>query len=470
MVETLSEEPAMAKRATGYGAITRVTITKHGKPMRVWRLEMAAHTKSGRKRLRRYFAYKPDAEAAQDAELVARSDRTRWLASLPGTITRPLEEMIEKLEKLPEEVRQAFDWSRLPALIDDHAWMHEPYPIEDVFNAYIDEQKALKKRPQTPTKEERRAKKKETYLTTVSTMMSRLYEDKRFPKTRNAKTVSKAEVVDWCNKLRERLNPDTVDTYVRIGRAVWNRAIELEKLRTNPFVVVKKATRGEAYFNLIVIHSPEEMERMMTVAWDYDPGMLGYIALGYIFGLRPCEVIELEREDIHREDGYIQVKRGKGSGNGAAFVRSVRPLDEAQWRWLSPILDSNLPICPPDYAQRLTRLRELAGLPAWERSIFRRTALSYWYANGVSEAEVKKRAGHRDRSGVAFTNYLAEINPKVAPRFPKILPPSRPAGTCAFPAAPRKSSKSKSAQGLKQEVDAPESLPAMGGYSVAISA
>ncbi len=450
----------MAKRAMGYGAIVPMTVSKGGKPTKMWRLEMAAHRKSGRKRLRRYFAYKPDAEAARDAELLLREDRTSWLASLSGTAIRAIEETIERLGRLPEPLRQAFDWGRLPALVDDHAWVHDPHPLERVFQDYIDEQKALKKRPETLSEGKPKATKKQTYLVTVAAMQSRLCEDPRFDSKRNAKTIAKTEIVDWANKLRERLHPDTVDTYIRIGKAIWNRAIQLDHLRMNPFAVAKSAPRGEDYVNLIDIHTPEEMERMLTVAWDYDPGMLGYVGLGYIFGLRGCEIIELDRSDIHREDGYIQVRKGKSSGNGVAYVRSVHPLSEAQWRWLDPLLESGLPICPPDYAKRLTRLRELAGLPEWERFIFRRTAMSYWFHNGVPEPQIKYRAGQRQRSGVAFEHYIADISPKIAPCYLRVLPPSRPPGIKKMPVGGRKRSRSLRPKASKLEVPALEPLNA----------
>jgi integrase len=201
------------------------------------------------------------------------------------------------------------------------------------------------------------------------------------------------------NTMRLRLS--TLFAYA-VGRG-WRESNPIEEVR-------KVKSSGGA----IEILTPEQLSRLLEAS---DERTLPYHLLGAFAGLRRAEVERLEWEDIHFDEGLVEVPALKSKTVSRRFVK-IQPNLAA---WLEEYRGRSGNVCPPNLPVRLAIDRKAAGIKPWPVNALRHSFASYSLAHFNDAAKLALELGHTNQD-LLFKCYRELVKPAVAARYWSIRP------------------------------------------------
>jgi integrase len=117
-------------------------------------------------------------------------------------------------------------------------------------------------------------------------------------------------------------------------------------------------------------------------AWQNDPDIVPYFAIGFFAGLRPISELQtLKFSQISLPERVISVVTTKTIRNPRRQV----PIEDNLAKWLTPFIDRNGLACPSNLIKRVNRAKEASGI-GWGHDIMRHSYGSYWEAAHRTEA------------------------------------------------------------------------------------
>ena len=158
------------------------------------------------------------------------------------------------------------------------------------------------------------------------------------------------------------------------------------------------------------IFSPAEAQKLLLTAFETDPGMIPYLAIGLFAGVRPLEIQRLQQQDIN--DQYIEIAAAKAKTRKRRLVSLSNNLKA----WLR--LGGDLP--PINKPKRLSRILQKAGLE-WKPDIMRHSYASYHLALHQSADKTALEMGHRD-TNMLFRHYRELVTKEEAQAYWRIEP------------------------------------------------
>lgn len=166
----------------------------------------------------------------------------------------------------------------------------------------------------------------------------------------------------------------------------------------------------------VPILTPEEIEQITTTAETFAEGRCA-AAVGMMLyaGIRPHEVARLTWEQVDLQERAIYIHPRHSKTGGARRVSIHRPL----WRILRRHYGESTAICPANWPQLWSKLREQAGWrdgKKWPQDALRHTFASYYLSHFRSYAELQVEIGHRDAT-LLRTRYVDQRGVKSPRRF-----------------------------------------------------
>lgn len=205
----------------------------------------------------------------------------------------------------------------------------------------------------------------------------------RVGRTRRATTLSRAEIAEW---IADASPTTRVGRYVAAAallRWAWQRGYTREYALAG---LPKPQTprKGE-----VAILRPEQVRKLMAVAWREEPQTVNYFALGVFAGLRPqSELVWVRWEDVDFEDGKIFVVSRK-----THQARPV-PISDNLRRWLELTpQERRVGLVAPLHRRALWRVMRRAGV-AVGHDVLRHTRCSYRLAEVRDPGIVAAEGGH----------------------------------------------------------------------------
>ncbi len=222
---------------------------------------------------------------------------------------------------------------------------------------------------------------KNAYLSTVRAAGRTLTE--WFGPDRDAATLTEPELTRFVHYLREQYSSTTAAVYVWVLRAMFQRGVDYGPLTVNPLRGVSAPVPAASP----IVHSVQQVQALMEAAWDHDPFLVPYLALGYFFGLRAAEFQTFEWHQWNTASSSIMIP---GSVMGR-HMRRIELLNPKQAAWITPFAGKANGLDIRDISRRLKQLlatiADRAGLIAIHLRTLRRTWLIYLHHTGCPGVE-----------------------------------------------------------------------------------
>ena len=237
----------------------------------------------------------------------------------------------------------------------------------------------------------------------------------------NIGTITGADIDGWLRGLgvapRTRNNlrnaVQTLFSYAKARRYLPKDHDELEA------VALAKDKDGE-----IEVFTSAELVELLTHA---DARLVPFLALGAFAGIRHAEIQRLDWQDVHFEDGIIEIRAAKAK---TASRRTI-PLLENLRAWLAPHRQASGPVCVyRNVASEIIRLvgdinadrqkRGVTGEFAWKHNALRHSFISYRVADIQNVNQVALECGNSP--AIIFKHYRELVRPAEAKKWFGIAP------------------------------------------------
>jgi integrase len=197
----------------------------------------------------------------------------------------------------------------------------------------------------------------------------------------------------------------TIGTLIRFGKAKGYVA------KDHPGVSnVDKASHAAQE---VQVFTPEELEKLLVAA---KVELVPAIVLGGFAGIRSEEIKRLGWEDIHLQEGHIEIKSAKSKTK----VRRLIPIQDNLKAWLRPhAKDAGRVIPFANLALQFEKLSRLAEVQ-WKKNGLRHSFISYRTALTANIPMVSLEAGNSP--AIISRNYLKCVSPANAHRWFAIGP------------------------------------------------
>ncbi|QJE95948.1 tyrosine-type recombinase/integrase [Luteolibacter luteus] len=196
---------------------------------------------------------------------------------------------------------------------------------------------------------------------------------------------------DWLKKWKETSKPGPTTYNQQLGgiRSIFELAAAKRVHPINPLddLPGAKERKGE-----VPVSTPEEVQRLLDVAWKHDREMVPYFVTCYFAGLRPdSEAKRVHFEHFDWNEGHLKVGITKTDGNPNRYVQ----IEDTLKAWMRPWLKKKGSIIPDNFAKRRRRLiygfyttpnatfgdeTKWKALVPWGHDITRHSYGSYWEA------------------------------------------------------------------------------------------
>jgi integrase len=353
-----------------------------------WQVQLGSEVTGGkRKRLRRTFANRAEAETFAQLKRIERINHGTTSISMPPKLRAEALEAVRMLQPYDVDLLDVVrEYVRHRQLVDRS---------ETVGNAV----EAL-----LTAKKSDGASKAYRY-----DLRSRLGRFAEMFGERKIADVSPGEIADWLRALGQ--TPLSRNTFharlsVLFNFARQNRWVEINPM---PDVPLAKVVSGEPG-----ILTPEQIGRLLESASEET---LPYWAIGAFCGLRSAELERLQWEQVSFEDGLIEVT---AKTSKTAARRHVK-IEENLHQWLTPYMFRHGPVCPPGLYPRLLEDRQRAGLTEWPSNALRHSFASYHLAHFGNPQTTSAELGHMSPA-VVFQHYRQLVRSEQAGRWWKIVP------------------------------------------------
>ena len=173
------------------------------------------------------------------------------------------------------------------------------------------------------------------------------------------------------------------------------------------YIILPKEDESNPYIFL-----PNQVSKLLDVAFAKDPGLVPYFSIGIFAGIRPDEIMRLGWADIGEHGINIKGHKAK------TRQRRIVSLSNNLKAWLS--MGGALP--PKNKRKRIEAVRRAAGV-TWRHDIMRHTFASYHLAMHCSPDKTAHELGHRDTT-MLYRHYRELVPNSDAKLFWDIKPGS----------------------------------------------
>lgn len=247
----------------------------------------------------------------------------------------------------------------------------------------------------------------------------------------NIGAITGAEIDAWLRELevapRTRNNlRNAVQTFFSYAKARRYLPKDHDELDAVPLA---KDRDGE-----IEVFTPGELAEILTCA---DQRLVAFLALGAFAGIRHAEIQRLDWQDIHFEEGIIEIRAAKAK---TASRRTLPLLDNLR-QWLTPHREDSGPVCVyQNVASEIVRLvgainarraeAKVKGEFAWKHNALRHSFISYRVAAIQNVAQVALEAGNSPQ--MIFRHYRELVRPVDAKKW-FLIAPEQPENVSVMP-------------------------------------
>lgn len=174
----------------------------------------------------------------------------------------------------------------------------------------------------------------------------------------------------------------------------------------------------------IEIYTPDEFSRLLNAASE---DFLPSLAIGGFAGLRSSEIERLDWNEVHLDERFIQIKKGKTK----TASRRLVPIVENLAAWLAPFAKSSGPVWPHAHdsfydAQQDTAAATVSGNRSavdWKQNALRHSFISYRLAAVQNVNQVALESGNS--AVMIHKHYKQLVTPSEAEKWFSIRPDSR---------------------------------------------
>jgi len=267
-------------------------------------------------------------------------------------------------------------------------------PLRTVFDAFIESKRTAGRRPRT-----------------INNALAELTPFVNENGDRLVHTITTADIEAYIND--RGYEGTTRMIYRRSFVGLFNYAIKRGHIDINPASAIEKPAIDQP---MPVVHSIDDVKRLLYTAAEQFPVMVPYLALGYFAGLRPeNELTGLDWRDVNLEDGWIRVTPATAKKRRQRYVDVSGNLKA----WLAEHAKSDGKIF---FSRRyLRKAREAAGI-TWGHDVMRHSYASYHVAAHQDAAKTAAQLGHAGDVSVLFNHYRNLVLPKDAQAYWKIMP------------------------------------------------
>jgi len=227
----------------------------------------------------------------------------------------------------------------------------------------------------------------------------------RYMLSRWDQSVEPAAVDEWRTKLRTAASPATVNRIMTCVRSLLSWASRTRRIVLDE-AVLKILTPFRVERHMIELPTQASISNLLRALTDDNKRFASehrlFVACCLFAGLRPGEVCNLQRSDVH--DGYLRVRPGKTGVERHAYYRHSSTLCKL-FGSMDKARNPEAALVRKHYVPRFVRTKVDAGWPADDgANVLRKLCASYMACSGrFSEYELMQQLGHT--SAVSIRHY-----------------------------------------------------------------
>lgn len=223
--------------------------------------------------------------------------------------------------------------------------------------------------------------------------------------------VSEDIIGDWLHDLG--FAQLTVNHYRASLSLLFNHALRIKAVESNPVELVKKLKVGERDVGILTI---EQASNLLAHAPDE---VLPALAIGLFGGLRRAEISRLNWEEVDFDQGHIEVK----AKNAKSSSRRLVPMRDNLRAWLLPVREMKGQVMPSEqvYRARLVEAKASAGIKDWPHNALRHSFSSYHLAAFKNAPALAVEMGHSNTKMI-FEHYRALVTQAKGEEYWEISP------------------------------------------------
>ena len=221
--------------------------------------------------------------------------------------------------------------------------------------------------------------------------------------------VTEAHIGQWID--RHSWSPQTVNNaLLRLGGFFrWAQ----ERGWTNS-IPIRKSHRRKVERDTPPIFSPDQVRRLMNVAFSRDKGIACLLAVQFFAGLRPAEAADPERSGLDKVD--LETRELWVKGKVERQRRIVKISDNLK-AWIEACGEW----AQTNVRRRLEAVRKAAEIE-WAHDVTRHSFASYHLAAYHNAAKTAHEMGHSGNSQMLWQHYRAVVRKAEADQFWSIAP------------------------------------------------
>ena len=370
---------------------------KDSKRKKPWRVDIPASISPQGKRLRFYFATKPEAEEEAEKQRI----RFRNFGVSGSSILAPSEQ---------EQAANALELLKpygvtLNEIV--HEWISRKQAAEAsiTFEAAMDAFKDFRTRSESYTRSIRQTKTRLTKL--------------------HGKMLNQITPADLIQAM-DGMTPSVHNFTIRILGGLFNFGAKRDYCTDNP---TKKLDLAQQQRKEIQIYTPEEVAKILRAAEAHESKLVPFLALSFFTGIRLSEIQRLDWSAIDLHEKFLKLP--------AAITKTKQgrhiDISDSLAAWLnSHVKESGkvVPCSPESLRNLLEALKEHHGVATIKHGP-RHCFASYWLAEHGDINQLCRYLGHDDPE-TTFRHYAKAATKRDALKFSSILPskkkPSRRKG------------------------------------------
>lgn len=220
-------------------------------------------------------------------------------------------------------------------------------------------------------------------------------------------SVSVGDVERWL--FSQHWKVKTMRGYLGDVRALFNFSVRRGYCKTDPAkgVELPADTASQAP---VEIHTPDQVQKVLETAREFDLDVLRHLAIRYFCGVRSAEAHRMTEENIFADRGFVEIPAMKSKTRRRRLVK-IQPCLAS---WLS--LGGTLRPIRPDTIRAAIKL---SGVD-WPHNVTRHSFVSYHLGKFESAAKTALEAGHSEQ--ILFNHYREVVTREDAENFWAILP------------------------------------------------
>ena len=165
-----------------------------------------------------------------------------------------------------------------------------------------------------------------------------------------------------------KLKPSTQQTALNRLSSFFSFCVRRDYIDRNPCARVERVRVPQKDPEILTV---EDCQQLVTTAQRIDKGALTYLGLALFCGIRPDEVLRIDRAEINLERGLVFLSAEKSKVRNRRIVDLTAPAKRC--------IEAGEDLPKVNFRRRLERVRKEAGIKYWPHDALRKTAASHFY-------------------------------------------------------------------------------------------